>query len=103
MQQGMISVPLPVSSRRAERLVSIEFSDIALGLLGPIRVGRLFDEGQMASGMSSIIKRNNCREALEAARLARDMHGGNDIQEIDQVMRHALILGRAQTGLRAFY
>jgi hypothetical protein len=83
-------------------------------------VGRLFDEGNMASEMISLIKRNNCGKALDIARVARDMHGGNGIQIEYDVMRHAanletvntyegthdvhaLILGRAQTGLQAFF
>jgi glutaryl-CoA dehydrogenase len=93
---------------------------IALGLQGALRVGRLMDEGQAAPEMISMMKRNNCGEALEIARLARDMHGGNGIQIGYHVMRHAanletvntyegthdvhaLILGRAQTGLQAFF
>ena len=95
-------------------------TDIAFGLQGALRVGRLFDEGVMAPEMISMIKRNNCSKALEIARQARDMHGGNGIQEEFQVMRHAqnletvntyegtqdihaLILGRAQTDLQAFF
>jgi glutaryl-CoA dehydrogenase len=82
--------------------------------------GRLFDEGQMVPEMISMMKRNNCGKALEIARNARDMHGGNGIHEEFHVMRHmqnletvnsyegthdvhALILGRAQTGLQAFF
>ncbi|CAM5361240.1 acyl-CoA dehydrogenase family protein [Mycolicibacterium aubagnense] len=95
-------------------------TDIALGLQGSLRVGRLMDEGKMAPEMISIIKRNNCGKALDIARMARDMHGGNGIQIGYHVMRHAqnletvntyegahdvhaLILGRAQTGLQAFF
>ncbi len=95
-------------------------TDIAFGLQGALRVGRLMDEGEMAHEMVSLIKRNNCGKALDIARLARDMHGGNGIQAGYQVMRHAqnletvntyegthdihaLILGRAQTGLQAFF
>src|SRR5271169_2076382 len=93
---------------------------IALGLQGALRVGRLMDEGRAAPEMISLVKRNNCGEALDIARQARDMHGGNGIQIEYQVMRHlanletvntyegthdvhALILGRAQTGLQAFF
>ncbi len=93
---------------------------IALGLQGSLRVGRLMDEGRAAPEMISMMKRNNCGEALDIARAARDMHGGNGIQIEYQVMRHlanletvntyegthdvhALILGRAQTGLQAFF
>lgn len=95
-------------------------TEIALGLQGSLRVGRLMDEGKMAPEMISIVKRNNCGKALDIARMARDMHGGNGIQIGYHVMRHAqnletvntyegahdvhaLILGRAQTGLQAFF
>ncbi|MEZ5882288.1 MAG: acyl-CoA dehydrogenase [Paracoccaceae bacterium] len=95
-------------------------TDVSLGLQACLRVGRLMDEANAAPEMISIIKRNNCGKALEAARHARDMHGGNGIQEDFQVIRHmvnletvntyegthdvhALIIGRAITGLQAFY
>ena len=95
-------------------------TEIALGLQGSLRVGRLFDEGKMAPEMISIVKRNNCGKALAIAREARDMHGGNGIMGEYHVIRqsqnletvntyegthdvHALILGRAITGLQAFY
>ncbi|MGX9144100.1 acyl-CoA dehydrogenase [Mesorhizobium sp. 128a] len=95
-------------------------TEIALGLQGSLRVGRLMDEGKMAPEMISIVKRNNCGKALDIARQARDMHGGNGIQIGYHVMRHAqnletvntyegthdvhaLILGRAQTGIQAFF
>ncbi len=91
-------------------------TEIALGLQASLRVGRLMDEHRFAPEMISIVKRNNCGKALDIARLARDMHGGNGIQIGYHVMRHAqnletvntyegahdvhaLILGRAQTGL----
>jgi glutaryl-CoA dehydrogenase len=95
-------------------------TEIALGLQGSLRVGRLFDEGKLAPEVISIVKRNNCGKALDIARQARDMHGGNGIQIEYHVMRHAqnletvntyegthdvhaLILGRAITGLQAFF
>ena len=95
-------------------------TDISLGLQASLRVGRLLDEANAAPEMISIIKRNNCGKALEIARHSRDMHGGNGIQEDYQIMRHmvnletvntyegthdvhALILGRAVTGLQAFF
>ena len=95
-------------------------TEIALGLQGSLRVGRLMDEGKFAPEMISLVKRNNCGKALDIARAARDMHGGNGIQVGYHVMRHAqnletvntyegthdvhaLILGRAQTGLQAFF
>jgi glutaryl-CoA dehydrogenase len=94
-------------------------TEIALGLQAALRVGNLFDEGNVTPEMISLIKRNNAGKALDIARLARDIHGGNGIQEEYHVMRHsqnletvntyegthdvhALILGRAQTGLQAF-
>ncbi|NNF73314.1 MAG: acyl-CoA dehydrogenase, partial [Rhodobacteraceae bacterium] len=95
-------------------------TEITLGLQAALRVGRLMEEGRAAPEMISLIKRNNCGKALDIARMARDMHGGNGISEDFQVMRHmmnletvntyegthdvhALILGRAQTGLQAFF
>ncbi|WP_417720811.1 acyl-CoA dehydrogenase [Salipiger sp.] len=95
-------------------------TDISLGLQGALRVGRLMEEGRMAPEMISIIKRNNCGKALDIARMARDMHGGNGISDEFPIFRHmcnletvntyegahdvhALILGRAQTGLQAFF
>jgi glutaryl-CoA dehydrogenase len=95
-------------------------TEITLGLLASLRVGRLFEAGRMAPEMISLVKRNNCGKALDIARMARDMHGGNGISEEFHVMRHlmnletvntyegaydvhTLILGRAQTGLQAFF
>ena len=95
-------------------------TEIALGLQAALRVGRLMDGAQAAPEMISLIKRNNCGKALDIARMARDMHGGNGIQIEYGVMRHAanletvntyegthdvhaLILGRAQTGIQAFF
>jgi len=95
-------------------------TEISLGLQAALRVGRLMDEAQAAPEMVSIIKRNNCGKALDIARLSRDMHGGNGISLEFGVIRHmvnletvntyegthdvhALILGRAQTGLQAFF
>jgi glutaryl-CoA dehydrogenase len=95
-------------------------TEITLGLQGSLRVGRLLDEGKLAPEMISLVKRNNCGKALDIARQARDMHGGNGIQIEYHVMRHAanletvntyegthdvhaLILGRAQTGIQAFF
>ncbi|MEO0566403.1 MAG: acyl-CoA dehydrogenase [Pseudomonadota bacterium] len=95
-------------------------TEITLGLQAALRVGRLMDQAKGAPEMISIIKRNNVGKALDIARMARDMHGGNGISGEYQVMRHmvnletvntyegthdvhALILGRAQTGLQAFF
>ncbi len=100
--------------------LSFMLTEISLGLQAALRVGRLFEEGQMAPEMISVIKRNNCGKALDVARMARDMHGGNGISDEFPVMRHlvnletvntyegtydvhSLILGRAQTGLQAFF
>ena len=94
-------------------------TEITLGLQASLQVGRLMDAAQAAPEMISLVKRNNCGKALDIARVARDMHGGNGISEEFQVMRHAanletvntyegthdvhaLILGRAITGLQAF-
>jgi len=95
-------------------------TEITIGLQASLRVGRMIDDGQAAPEAISLIKRNNCAKALDVARLARDMHGGNGISDEFPVMRHlinletvntyegthdihALILGRAQTGLQAFF
>jgi len=95
-------------------------TEIALGLQTALRVGRLFDDGRVTPEMVSLVKRNNCGKALDIARAARDMHGGNGIADEYHVIRHvmnleavntyegthdihALILGRAITGLQAFF
>ena len=110
--------PLAATQLVQKKLADM-MTEISLGLQGSLRAGRLFDEGKIAPELVSLIKRNNCGKALEIARIARDMHGGNGIQEEYHVMRHAqnletvntyegthdihaLILGRAQTGLQAF-
>src|SRR5204863_4274862 len=94
-------------------------AEITLGLQACLRVGRLMDEGRATPEMVSLIKRNSCGKALDIARVSRDMHGGNGIADEFHVIRHvlnleavntyegthdihALILGRAQTGLNAF-
>ena len=94
-------------------------TEITLGLQASLRVGRLIDEGKMIPEMISLVKRNNCGKALEIARDSRDIHGGNGISDEYHVIRHvmnleavntyegthdihALILGRAQTGIQAF-
>jgi len=110
--------PLAATQLFQKKLADM-MSDIALGLQASLRVGRLIDEGRMAPDMISIVKRNNVGKALDIARQARDMHGGNGISEEYQVIRHmvnletvntyegtadvhALILGRAITGIAAF-
>src|SRR3954454_21251939 len=111
--------PLAQTQLFQKKLADMQ-TEIALGLLASLRVGRLFDEGRAAPEMISLVKRNNCGKALDIARGARVMHCGNAIQEESRVMRHAqnletvntyegthdvhaLILGRAQTGLQAFF
>ena len=110
--------PLAANQLYQKKLADME-TEIALGLQASLRVGRLMDEGRFAPEMISIVKRNNCGKALDIARMARDMHGGNGISAEYQVMRHlmnletvntyegahdvhALILGRAITGIAAF-
>ncbi len=110
--------PLAATQLYQKKLADM-MSDIALGLQASLRVGRLIDEGRFAPDMISIVKRNNVGKALDIARQARDMHGGNGISEEYQVIRHAvnletvntyegthdvhaLILGRAITGIAAF-
>ena len=111
--------PLAQTQLFQKKLADMQ-TEISLGLQGSLRVGRLMEEGRAAPEMISLMKRNNCGKALDIARAARDMHGGNGISEEFQVMRHmvnletvntyegthdvhALILGRAQTGLQAFF
>jgi glutaryl-CoA dehydrogenase len=111
--------PLAATQLVQKKLADM-MTEITLGLHASLRVGRLFDEGRVAPEMISLVKRNNVGKALDIARVARDMHGGNGIQEEYHVMRHAqnletvntyegthdvhaLILGRAQTGLQAFF
>ncbi len=103
-----------------QRKLADMMTEISLGLQGSLQVGRLMDQANAAPEMVSIVKRNNCGKALDIARMARDMHGGNGISGEFQVIRHmmnletvntyegthdvhALILGRAQTGLQAFF
>jgi glutaryl-CoA dehydrogenase len=111
--------PLAQTQLVQKKLADMQ-TEITLGLHAALRAGRLFDEGRLAPEAISLIKRNNCGKALDIARQARDMHGGNGIQEEYHVMRiaqnletvntyegthdvHALILGRSQTGLQAFF
>jgi len=111
--------PLAQTQLFQKKLADMQ-TEIALGLQASLQVGRLMDAAQAAPEMISIVKRNNCGKALDIARHARDMHGGNGISGEFQVMRHlmnletvntyegthdvhALILGRAQTGLQAFF
>ena len=118
MDRVQFGRPLAQTQLVQKKLADMQ-TEITLGLHAALRVGRLLDEHQAAPEMISLIKRNNCGKALDIARLARDMHGGNGIHDEYHVMRHmvnletvntyegthdvhALILGRAQTGLQAF-
>jgi glutaryl-CoA dehydrogenase len=111
--------PLAANQLVQKKLADMQ-TEIALGLTGALRLGRMLEAGKAAAPSISLMKRNNCGKALEVARLARDMHGGNGISEEYHVMRvlsnletvntyegthdiHALILGRAQTGIQAFF
>jgi glutaryl-CoA dehydrogenase len=111
--------PLAQTQLFQKKLADMQ-TEITLGLQAALQVGRLMDEAQGAPEMISLIKRNNCGKALDIARMSRDMHGGNGISDSYQIMRHmvnletvntyegthdvhALILGRAQTGLQAFF
>jgi glutaryl-CoA dehydrogenase len=110
--------PLAATQLVQKKLADME-TEIALGLQAALRLGRLFEEGRLAPEVISLVKRNNCGKALDIARVARDMHGGNGISAEFHVMRHAinlettntyegthdihaLILGRAITGIAAF-
>ncbi|SDJ64018.1 acyl-CoA dehydrogenase [Billgrantia gudaonensis] len=110
--------PLAANQLIQKKLADMQ-TEIALGLQAALRVGRMIDDGQLVPEAISLIKRNNCGKALDIARVARDMHGGNGIADEYHVIRHvmnleavntyegthdvhALILGRAQTGIQAF-
>jgi len=118
MERQMFGRPLAQTQLIQKKLADMQ-TDITLGLQGALRLGRLMEEGQAAPEMISLMKRNNCGKALDVARVSRDMHGGNGISDEYHVIRHvmnleavntyegthdvhALILGRAQTGLSAF-
>ena len=111
--------PLAANQLVQKKLADMQ-TEIALGLAGALRLGRMIEAGTAAPPSISLMKRNNCGKALDIARVARDMHGGNGISEEYHVMRvlanletvntyegthdiHALILGRAQTGIQAFF
>jgi len=114
-----VGKPLAATQLIQKKLADMQ-TEITLGLQGALRLGRLMDEGRATPEMISLMKRNNCGKALDIARMARDMHGGNGIADEYHVIRHAmnleavntyegthdvhaLILGRAQTGLNAFF
>ena len=119
LDRKQFNKPLAQTQLFQKKLADMQ-TEITLGLQASLRVGRLMDEAQAAPEMISMVKRNNCGKSLDIARMARDMHGGNGISEDFQIMRHmvnletvntyegthdvhALILGRAQTGLQAFF
>ncbi len=119
LERKQFGRPLAQTQLVQKKLADMQ-TEITLGLQASLRVGRLMDEGRVAPEMISLIKRNNCGKALDIARVSRDMHGGNGIMGAYHVMRHAqnletvntyegthdvhaLILGRAQTGLQAFF
>jgi glutaryl-CoA dehydrogenase len=118
MDRKQFGRPLAANQLIQWKLANMQ-TEITLGLQGCLRVGRLFDEERMAPEMISLIKRNSCGKSLDIARMARDMHGGNGVADEFHVIRHvmnleavntyegthdvhALILGRAQTGIQAF-
>ena len=119
LDRKQFNKPLAQTQLFQKKLADMQ-TEITLGLQGSLQVGRLMDAADAAPEMISIMKRNNCGKALDIARMSRDMHGGNGISEEFQVIRHmmnletvntyegthdvhALILGRAQTGLQAFF
>ena len=118
MDRTQFNRPLAATQLIQMKLANMQ-TEISLGLQGSLRAGRLRDQGQLAPELISLMKRNNCIKALDIASMARDMHGGNGISDEYPVMRHslnlevvntyegtadvhALILGRAQTGIQAF-
>jgi len=119
LDRKQFNKPLAQTQLFQKKLADMQ-TEITLGLQASLQVGRLMDAADAAPEMISLVKRNNCGKALDIARHARDMHGGNGISEEFQVIRHmmnletvntyegthdvhALILGRAQTGLQAFF
>lgn len=119
LDRSQFGRPLAANQLIQKKLADM-LAEISLGLQGCLRATRLKEEGKLAPELISLLKRNSCGKALEIARNARDMHGGNGISEEFPVMRHmvnletvntyegtndihALILGRAQTGIQAFY
>jgi glutaryl-CoA dehydrogenase len=119
LERKQFGRPLAANQLIQKKLADMQ-TEIALGLQAALRVGRLIDEGKLVPEMISLIKRNNAGKALDIARAARDMHGGNGIADEFHVIRHmvnletvntyegthdvhALILGRAQTGIQAFF
>jgi len=119
LERKQFGRPLAANQLVQKKLADMQ-TEIAIGLQGALRLGRMLEAGKASPPSISLMKRNNCGKALDIARLARDMHGGNGISEEYHVMRvlsnletvntyegthdiHALILGRAQTGIQAFF
>ncbi len=118
LERKQFGRPLAANQLIQKKLADMQ-TEITLGLQTCLRIGRLFDEGKAAPELMSLAKRNSCGKALDIARMARDMHGGNGVADEYHVIRHvmnleavntyegthdvhALILGRAQTGIQAF-
>ena len=118
LERTQFGRPLAANQLIQKKLADMQ-TEIALGLNASLRVGRLIENGTAAPEMISLVKRNNAGKALEIARVARDMHGGNGVSDEYNVIRHmlnlesvntyegthdvhALILGRTQTGIQAF-
>jgi glutaryl-CoA dehydrogenase len=119
LERKQFGRPLAANQLIQKKLADMQ-TEIALGLAGALRLGRLIDAGGAAPQAISLMKRNNCAKALDIARVARDMHGGNGVSDEYHVIRHvmnleavntyegtndihALILGRSQTGIQAFF
>jgi glutaryl-CoA dehydrogenase len=119
LERKQFGRPLAANQLIQKKLADMQ-TEITLGLQGSLRLGRLADEGRLMPEAISLLKRNNCGKALAIARDSRDMHGGNGISGEYGVIRHmlnleavntyegthdihALILGRSQTGIQAFY
>lgn len=119
LERNQFGRPLAANQLIQHKLANMQ-TEISLGLQGALQMGRLMDAGNLSAELISMLKRNNCGKALDIARVARDMHGGNGVSDEYGVIRHminleavntyegthdihALILGRAQTGIQAFY
>jgi glutaryl-CoA dehydrogenase len=119
LEREQFGRPLAANQLIQKKLADMQ-TEITIGLAACLRAGRLFDEGRLPTDAISLLKRNSCGKALAIARDARDMHGGNGISEEYHVIRvaqnletvntyegthdvHALILGRGQTGIQAFF
>ncbi|MEM1140863.1 MAG: acyl-CoA dehydrogenase family protein, partial [Pseudomonadota bacterium] len=118
LDRSLFGKPLAATQLVQKKLADMQ-TEITLGLTACLRAGRLLDQHRLSPEAISLLKRNSCGKALDIARLARDIHGGNGIMDVYHVVRHmmnletvntyegthdvhALVLGRAQTGLQAF-